>query len=208
MSDWSTQECRTIRSPAPYGSMEASEMGSITTSSLISSTGPGETVPADQSGGKPVPLTARSFLVTPGSPPTFSLACQCPFGLNAISDGTTMHNVIETMYHYDAVNGTPQWSDTNFFTLQGVETSQYYSHGTYYLQLVGYQYDEESGLLTNTQILPLCDPNRKDKPVDNLWVVQIDNRLSWQYGPERPTLWSSSLHGPACLGSRSGYDRS
>ncbi len=148
---------------------------------LISTTGtPGSFVPINPAAN--VAFNRTVLLVTPGSPPTFSWPA-VPFGLNAISDGTTMHNVIETMYHYDAVNGTPQWSDTNYFTLQGVETAQYYSHGTFYLQLVGYEFDESTGLLTDMKILPLCDPNRRDRPVDNLWAVQIDNRAPGNTDP-------------------------
>jgi hypothetical protein len=142
----------------------------------------------------PLPLAAvggfdRQVLVTlPG--PSFSWV-PVPFPVNTISDGTTNHNVIETVAHYVANNGPQSWDAASFALLMVLQSLNTLPNGTYYLQLVGYVRPGYSGNLALAAtgnpsypgVLPVCDPNASDPPVNNWWVVTLDNQAPGNTDP-------------------------
>jgi hypothetical protein len=151
----------------------------------------------------PLPLAAdggfdRQILVpvTPG--PAWKWI-PVAFPINTISDGTTNHNVIETIAHYEANNGTQTWDALThdlLFVLQSLNTL---ANGTYYLRAVGYVRPGYTGDLAladtanpgNPGILPVCDPDADDAKVNNWWVVTLDNQAPL---PTDPSGQPCGLH--------------
>ncbi len=119
------------------------------------------------------------------------------FPVNVMSDGTTTHNVIETISHYDANNPTPTAWDSSTHDLLVVFNSQNTGlpNGTYYLRLVGYARPGTSGNLTlsstgsapNLGVPPACDQqcvvDAVLSPCPNWWVVNIDNQTPGDTDP-------------------------
>lgn len=99
------------------------------------------------------------------------------FNVQSLSDGTTNHNVIETIAHYEAVNGPQLWDSISFNLLALVNTTNNLANGTYYVQVRGWQLDG-SGNLTNPQILPICGTEDGGSPTPNYWVFTINNRVT------------------------------
>jgi hypothetical protein len=99
-----------------------------------------------------------------------------PFHVQSISDGTTFHNVIETIAHYEATNGPQLWDSGTHDLLAIVNTVNNLANGTYYVQIRGWQMSG-SGTLLNPQILPICGSPEADNPVDNYWVFTVDNQM-------------------------------
>ena len=134
----------------------------------------------------PLPVAAvggfnRTHLVVlPG--PVFTWPA-VPFQPTTISDGTTNHRVIETIAHYEATNGIQVWDSATHDLLMVLESLNTLGNGTYWLQLVGWQGPDAAGNLTNPITLPVCDPNTQDPPVNNWWVVNIDNRAPGNTDP-------------------------
>jgi hypothetical protein len=100
-----------------------------------------------------------------------------PFHVQPISDGATDHNVIETIEHYEANNGSQLWDSASFYLLGYLNTAGNLPNGTYYLQLRGWKRPGPTGNLTNPQILPICGTQNDPNPMPNYWAVTIDNQL-------------------------------
>jgi hypothetical protein len=123
----------------------------------------------------------REVFVKPSSFPVV------PFPVNSITDGTTLHNVIETKSHYESVHGPQAWVSLNgcfFDILMGLVTQGVLANGTYYLQMRGW--DLSGGILVNPRILPVCGTENQ-----NGIVVTIDNQTTNTSGP-------TDLNGLAC----------
>jgi len=123
----------------------------------------------------------REVFVAPSSFPVV------PFPVNSISDGTTLHNVIETKSHYESVHGPQNWVSLNgcfFDILMGLVTQGVLANGTYYLQMRGW--DLSGGVLVNPRILPVCGTENQ-----NGIVLTIDNQTTNTSGP-------TDLNGLAC----------
>ena len=100
-----------------------------------------------------------------------------PFLVQSISDGTTNHNVIETIAHYEANNGTQIWDSITLYLLGYVNTYNNLANGTYYLQIRAWQRPGYAGNLTNPQILPICGTDESSDPIPNYMAVTIDNQV-------------------------------
>jgi hypothetical protein len=146
----------------------------------------------------PLPLAAaggfdRQVFVFPFSWPLV------PFPVTQISDGTTTHNVIETIAHYQANNGVQTWDSASHDLLIVLQSLNTLTNGTYYLRMVGYVRPGYTGNLTladtdnpgNPGILPVCDPNAKDAKVNNWWAVTLDNQAPL---PTDPSGQPCGLH--------------
>jgi hypothetical protein len=115
----------------------------------------------------------REVFVAPSSFPVV------PFPVNPISDGSILHNVIETKAHYESVHGPQIWVSLNgcfFDILAGLVTSGVLANGTYYLQIRGWNLS--GGILVNPRILPVCGTENQ-----NGIVVTIDNQTTNTPGP-------------------------
>jgi len=151
-----------------------------------SETGPYAPLPQPAVGG----FDRQILTVTPGTPPTFNWT-PVSFFPNAISDGTTTHYVIETIAHYQSVNGVQTWDGGSYDLLYVLQSLNTLVNGTYYLRMVGYVRPGTSGNLTiaNTGnpaypgVLPVCDPNAGDPLVNNWWAVTIDNQAPGNTDP-------------------------
>jgi hypothetical protein len=134
----------------------------------------------------PLPMAAvggfsrKHLVVLPG--PVFTWPW-IPFPATPISDGVTSHTVIETIAHYEANNGVQVWDSITHDLLLMFTTQNTLPNGTYWLRLVSWQRPGYTGNLTNRTVLPLCDPNPNDPPVDNWWVVTIDNQAPGNTDP-------------------------
>ncbi len=134
------------------------------------------------------PFSRQVLVVLPG--PVFTWP-YVGFGPTPISDGTTTHNVIETIHHYEAIHGPQTWDALTHDLLFVLNSANVLANGSYYLRLVGWQRPGISGNLTNETILPVCDPNPKDPAVNNYWVVTLDNQAP---GNTDPTGQPCGLH--------------
>jgi hypothetical protein len=134
----------------------------------------------------PLPLAAISafsrqvLVVLPG--PVFTWQ-PVTFAPNTISDGVTNHYVIETIQHYVNNNGPQTWDALTYNLLLALNSANVLTNGTYYLQLVGWQRPGYIGNLVNPATVPVCDPNPADTPVDNYWVVTLDNQAPGDTDP-------------------------
>jgi hypothetical protein len=146
----------------------------------------------------PLPLAAaggfdRQAFVAPSSWPLV------PFPVTQISDGTTTHNVIETIRHYQANNGAQIWDSATHDLLIELLSLNTLTNGTYYLRMVGYVRPGYTGTLTladadnpaNPGVLLVCDKNPKDKKENNWWVVTLDNQAPL---PTDPSGQPCGLH--------------
>ena len=146
----------------------------------------------------PLPLAAaggfdRQAFVAPSSWPLV------PFPVTQISDGTTTHNVIETIAHYQANNGAQTWDSATHDLLIELLSLNTLTNGTYYLRMVGYVRPGYTGNLTladtdnpaNPGVLLVCDKNPKDKKESNWWVVTLDNQAPL---PSDPSGQPCGLH--------------
>jgi hypothetical protein len=146
----------------------------------------------------PLPLAAaggfdRQAFVAPSSWPLV------PFPVTQISDGTTTHNVIETIAHYQANNGVQTWDSATHDLLIELLSLNTLTNGTYYLRMVGYLRPGYTGNLaladtdnpSNPGVLLVCDKNPKDKKEDNWWVVTLDNQAPV---PSDPSGQPCGLH--------------
>jgi hypothetical protein len=146
----------------------------------------------------PLPLAAaggfdRQAFVAPSSWPLV------PFPVTQISDGTTTHNVIETIAHYQANNGVQTWDSATHDLLIELLSLNTLTNGTYYLRMVGYVRPGYAGNLTladtdnpaNPGVLLVCDKNPKDKKENNWWVVTLDNQAPL---PSDPSGQPCGLH--------------
>ena len=141
----------------------------------------------------PLPLQAiapfvRQVLVSTGSGFTWNPVLFAP---TSISDGTTSHNVIETTYHYNAVNGPQEWDSYTYGLLLVLNSLNVLPNGTYYLQVIGWQRPGTSGDLTNGTVLSICEQTPTDNPPVNYWVVTLDNQAP---GNTDPTGQTCGLH--------------
>ncbi len=149
-----------------------------------SQAGPYSPLPLAAVGG----FTRQVMVVLPG--PSISWV-PVPFPVNTYSDGTTNHNVIETIAHYEANHGPQTWDSYTHDLLMDLLSQNVLANGTYYLRLVGYTRPGYTGDLTlsdtdnpgNPGILPICDPNPEDPLVNNWWVVTLDNRAPGDTDP-------------------------
>ncbi len=107
------------------------------------------------------------------------------FNVQSLSDGTQMHNVVETIAHYEAVNGPQLWDSGTFNLLFVLNSLNNLPNGTYYLQVQGWERPGTTGNLKNPQILPICGTEDFDTPVPNYWVLTIDNQVA-TVGPFDP----------------------
>lgn len=131
-------------------------------------------IPASDYSPLPIPAFGgfdRQHLVFTPSPHWPSV----PFHVQTISDGTTDHYVIESIAHYEKVNGVQLW-DSGTFNLLALLNSGYLADGTYYLQVKTWTLDA-SGNLSNPQILPVCGTENNEPSTDNYWVVTINNQV-------------------------------
>ena len=146
----------------------------------------------------PLPLAAaggfdRQVFVAPSSWPLV------PFPVTQISDGTTTHNVIETIAHYQANNGAQTWDSATHDLLIELLSLNTLTNGTYYLRMVGYVRPGYTGNLAladtdnpaNPGVLLVCDKNRKDTKANNWWVVTLDNQAPL---PTDPSGQPCGLH--------------
>jgi hypothetical protein len=146
----------------------------------------------------PLPLAAaggfdRQAFVAPSSWPLV------PFPVTQVSDGTTTHNVIETIAHYQANNGAQTWDSATHDLLIELLSLNTLTNGTYYLRMVGYVRPGYTGNLTladtdnpaNPGVLLVCDKNLKDKKENNWWVVTLDNQAPL---PTDPSGQPCGLH--------------
>jgi hypothetical protein len=146
----------------------------------------------------PLPLAAaggfdRQAFFAPSSWPLV------PFPVTQISDGTTTHNVIETIAHYQANNGVQTWDSATHDLLIELLSLNTLTNGTYYLRMVGYLRPGYTGNLaladtdnpSNPGVLLVCDKNPKDKKEDNWWVVTLDNQAPL---PSDPSGQPCGLH--------------
>jgi hypothetical protein len=157
-----------------------------------SQAGPYSPLPLPAAGG----FDRQILTVAPG--PVFSWV-PVAFPVTPISDGTTVHNVFETIAHYESVNGTQIWDAATHDLLIVLQTLNTLPNGTYYLRLVGYVRPGISGDLalaeTNNPsdpgVLTICDPNTSDPPTNNWWVVTLDNQAPL---PTDPSGQPCGLH--------------
>ena len=119
------------------------------------------------------------------------------FHVNPVSDGTVNHNVIETIAHYEANNGSQLW-DSASVNLLAVFDASALTNGTYYLQVRSWKRPGYTGNLTDPKILPVCGTEDQKPPTDNYWVVTIDNQLVTAIGVPPNT---TDLNGIQCGGS-------
>ena len=144
--------------------------------STVSQAGPYFPLPLAAAGG----FSRKHLVVLPG--PIFTWPA-IPFPVTQISDGAVLHNVIETIAHYEANHGIEIWDSATHDLLIVFNTLNTLANGTYWLRLVGYQRPGYAGNLTNQQILPVCDPDPNDPLVVNWWVVTIDNQAPGNTDP-------------------------
>jgi len=113
------------------------------------------------------------------------------FPVNIISDGTTNHNVIETIAHYETNNGTPTaWDSSHDLLLVFNSQNTGLANGTYYLRLMGFARPGYSGNLAVAStgssptlgVPPICDPLLTTPP-NNWWVANIDNQTPGDTDP-------------------------
>lgn len=142
----------------------------------------------------PLPLAAvggfsRQVLhILPG--PTFAWV-PVNFPVSTISDGTTDHNVIETIAHYEANHGIQTWDSITHDLLMVLNSLNTLANGTYYLRMVSYVRPGYSGDLAlastddpdNPGVLTVCDPNPDDPLQDNYWALTLDNRAPGNTDP-------------------------
>jgi hypothetical protein len=146
----------------------------------------------------PLPLAAaggfdRQVFVAPSSWPLV------PFPVTQISDGTTTHNVIETIAHYQANNGVQMWDSGTHDLLIELLSLNTLANGTYYQRMVGYVRPGYAGNLAladtdnpaNPGVLLVCDSNRKDAKASNWWVTTLDNQAPL---PTDPSGQPCGLH--------------
>jgi len=119
-------------------------------------------LPASATGGVP-----RSYW-DPG--PFKWIPVNFPFA--PISDGTTNHNVIETLPHWEANNGAKLWDAFTMSILLQFVTQNVLPDGTYYLRLQGWHRAGYSGNLVGPVNLPVCGSEAL-----NGVVVTVDNHL-------------------------------
>ena len=154
----------------------------------------GGTPPAD-SDYAPLPFAAvggfgRQVLITlPG--PIYKWV-PVSFPVNIISDGTTNHNVIETIAHYEANNGAQVWDSAThdlLMVLNSLNTGL--ANGIYYLRLMGFArpgyvgnlVPAATGSAPTLGVPPVCDPIAADPAVNNWWAVNIDNQAPGDTDP-------------------------
>ena len=150
----------------------------------------------------PVPLAAAGgfdrqvLTVLPG--PLFKWV-PVAFPVNTISDGSTNHNVIETIAHYEANYGSQSWDAATHDLLIVLQSLNTLPNGTYYLRTVGYVRPGYAGDLAlansdnpgNPGILAVCDPDASDPKVNNWWAVTLDNQAPM---PTDPSGQPCGLH--------------
>ena len=150
----------------------------------------------------PLPLAAAGgfdrqvLTVAPG--PSFKWV-PVAFPVNSISDGSTTHNVIETIAHYEANHGSQNWDAATHDLLIALQTLNTLPNGTYYFRVVGFVRPGYAGDLAladtgnpgNPGILPVCDPDPEDKELNNWWVVTLDNQAPL---PTDPSGQPCGLH--------------
>jgi hypothetical protein len=95
-----------------------------------------------------------------------------PFPFTAISDGTTTHNVIESLPHYEANNGAKLWDAFTVNLLMELITQNVLADGTYYLRMRGWTRAGYSGNLSSPVDLPVCGST----DLTGI-VITIDNHL-------------------------------
>ena len=138
--------------------------------------GPYFPLPSAASGG----FSRQHLVVLPG--PVFTW----PYGLVPVGSDQRWHR--DSQCHRDhrpleANNGAQVWDAITHDLLLVLYTLNNLVNGTYWLRLVGYQRPGYVGNLTNPQVLAVCDPNPNDPPVDNWWVVTIDNQAPGNTDP-------------------------
>ena len=150
----------------------------------------------------PLPLAAAGgfdrqvLTVLPG--PVFKWV-PVGFPVSTISDGTTNHNVIETIAHYESIHGSQTWDAATHDLLIVLQSLNTLPNGTYYLRTVGYVRPGSVGNLSlantdnpgNPGVLAVCDPFPRDRKVNNWWVVTLDNQAPL---PTDPSGQPCGLH--------------
>jgi hypothetical protein len=135
----------------------------------------------------PLPLAAAGgfdrqvLTVLPG--PIFKWV-PVPFPVTTISDGAINHNVIETIAHYESINGSQEWDAATHDLMIVLQSLNTLPNGTYYLRVVSYVRPGTTGTLAladtgnpgNPGILPICDPFPRDPKLNNWWVLTLDNQ--------------------------------
>jgi hypothetical protein len=101
-----------------------------------------------------------------------------PFNVQAISDGTSDHYVIESIAHYEDNNGAQLWDSGSFNLLAVLSTVYNLADGTYYLQVKAWTRKGGTGDLSNPRILPVCGTENNEISTANYWVVTIDNQVA------------------------------
>ena len=110
------------------------------------------------------------------------------FSFTEISDGTINHNVIESVSHWEANNGTQLWDYFTLDILMELITDFVLPDGTYYLSMRGYTRSGYSGNLGNAQQLTVCGSQ------DLVMIaITIDNHLV--------TAGPTDLNGHPCAGT-------
>jgi hypothetical protein len=134
-------------------------------------------------------LTRQVLLTLPG--PVYKWV-PVSFPVNVISDGTTNHNVIETIAHYEANNGAQVWDAVTHDLLMALNSlNSGLTNGIYYLRLMGFSRPGYTGNLVPATtgsaptlgVPPVCDPIASDLPVNNWWAVNIDNQAPGDTDP-------------------------